>query len=126
MKNLIVSVFCITYLFPAVSVGNDCRELCDVMANAGEVIMKGHQTGYPMKKMIAAYSGAGAGAGAGDNIDELIMVAYNSPRYSTEESQQRAIGEYRDKVYLECVGRHNINSLKKVAMPQPFHTTPIE
>ena len=120
MKNLIVSVFCITYLFPAVSVGNDCRELCDVMANAGEVIMKGHQTGYPMKKMIAAYSGAG------DNIDELIMVAYNTPRYSIEESQQIAIGEYRDKVYLECIGRHNINSLKKVAMPQLLHTTPIE
>ena len=107
MKNLIVSVFCITYLIPAVSVGNDCRELCDVMANAGEVIMKGHQTGYPMKKMITAYSGAG------DNIDELIMVAYNTPRYSTEESQQRAIGEYRDKVYLECVGRHNYKLTQK-------------
>jgi hypothetical protein len=120
MKSLIIGVLCFVYSIPAVSVDDDCHDLCVVMANAGEVIMKGHQKGYPMKEMMATYSGAG------DTIDQLIMVAYDSPRYSTEESQQKAIGEYRDKVYLECVSDHKIKSPSRVAMPHSLYTNPTE
>jgi len=110
MKNLIIALFCITYAIPAISADDDCRDYCDVMARAGEVIMNAHQKGYPMQKMIGTYSGAG------DTIDELIIVAYDSPRYSTEESQQIAIEEYREKVYLECVNVYKMNPPRRVAM----------
>lgn len=111
MKNLIIALFCITYAIPAISADDDCRDFCDVMARAGEVIMNAHQKGYPMQRMIRTYSGAG------DAIDELIIVAYDSPRYSIEESQQRVIEEYRDKVYLECVNVYKTNPPRRVAMP---------
>jgi hypothetical protein len=110
MKNLIIALFCITYAIPAISADDDCRDYCDVMARAGGVIMNAHQKGYPMQKMIGTYSGAG------DTIDELIIVAYDSPRYSTEESQQIAIEEYREKVYLECVNVYKMNPPGRVAM----------
>ena len=73
--------------------------------------MNAHQKGYPMQKMIRTYSGAG------DTIDELIIVAYDSPRYSNEESQQRVIEAYRDKVYLECISDYRMNPHRRVAMP---------
>ena len=72
--------------------------------------MNAHQKGYPMQKIIRTYSGAG------DTIDELIIVAYDSPRYSTEESQQRIVEKYRDKVYLECVNGYKVNPPGRVAM----------
>ena len=109
MKNLIIGSFCIAYAIPALPADDDCSDLCDVLARAGEVIMKGHQKGYPMKKMMGTYSGAG------DTIDELIIVAYDSPRYSTEESQHRVIEEYRDKVYSDCISINGTNPTRRVA-----------
>lgn len=36
------------------------------------------------------------------HVDNLIIMAYDSPRYSTEEMQKRSVDEFRDQAYLSC------------------------
>ena len=97
MKNLIIALFCITYAIPAISADDDCRDFCDVMARAGEVIMNAHQKGYPMQRMISTYSGAG------DAIDELIIVAYDSPRYSIEQFMLLPSAYLCNELFTNCL-----------------------
>lgn len=97
MKILKVSIFlmgCITAVANADE--GDWRVMCEAAAEIAETIMERRQTGTSMAKMIEV---------ADDNelVEQIIIAAYDSPRYSTDRIQQRAAAEFRDEVYLQCV-----------------------
>ena len=84
----------------AVSGDDDWRKTCDTMANIAEVVMTGHQQGYPMQKTMEAF-GDVDGSGQ-DTVEQIIIIAYKQPRYSIKEAQQEIIDAYRDNIYLKC------------------------
>lgn len=69
--------------------------ICESYSGLAETIMDGRQTGTPMAVMIAIVSDDAYAT-------HMVRTAYEQPRWHTGESQQRAIEDFRDAVYLEC------------------------
>ena len=69
--------------------------ICETYSGLAETIMDSRQSGTSMATVIAivredAYA------------TNMVRIAYEQPRWHTDESQQRAIEDFRDAVYLEC------------------------
>ena len=73
---------------------SEWKEKCKSISELAEMIMQSRQDGESMAKMIDS---------TGDGPNNLIIAAYDKPRYSTKKHQQRTIEDFRDSVYLECV-----------------------
>ena len=80
---------------------DDWREYCDVIGNLAESIMKNRQNGTSMASVMKTASESKSSVV--EVMEELVIIAYDIPRYSTENMQLITIGDFRDDVYLECV-----------------------
>lgn len=69
---------------------------CESMSNLSYSIMKAHQKGVAMSTMMNKI-------GDTDMTRIIIRMAYDEPRYSTPEMQNRAQGKFRDYIYGLCV-----------------------
>jgi hypothetical protein len=72
------------------------REKCDTFSDVAEYIMTNRQQGVSMRNTMKAVEVI-------DWAEEVVIFAYESPRYSTEDMQQRAIRDFTDEWYLRCV-----------------------
>ena len=80
-------------------------EFCGALAKAAENLMKGHQNGAAMSDMLAV--NANKSPVLKDLLDSLVMEAYSEPRYGSEKMKLRIIGEFRDKIHVECLRQIN-------------------
>ena len=71
-------------------------ELCASVSELAKTTMQGRQGGAPMNKLMETAKG-------NKLIEELIILAYDSPRYGTESMRAKSIENFRDKAYLECI-----------------------
>lgn len=79
-------------------------ELCDNWGALARTTMDARQAGVPMRKLID-------GMNPGDQSEtmtRMIVLAYDSPRYHTDEHQQREITEFENKVYAACLRENNL------------------
>lgn len=74
---------------------------CNSISSLAETIMKQRQNGAPMSEMMRIAGEAGGAIGKVG--EELVIMAYDKPRYTTENYQQRVIEDFRDSAHLECV-----------------------
>lgn len=74
-------------------------EMCETMGKLAEVIMEERQEGAKMRDM---YSIVNTEIGKG-----LIREAFKEPRYSTQEMRDRAIVDFGNDVYRECISSMN-------------------
>lgn len=72
------------------------RTQCSSIASLAEVTMRARQLGVSMVKLMEAQNTSKLG-------ESMIIAAYEIDRYISDEGQQRAIGEFRDKAYLNCL-----------------------
>lgn len=70
------------------------QDVCGAIGELAEGIMKAHQIGVPMSKIVE---------GGNELVEAMAIDAYSRPRYSTERMQNRAVAEFRDAVYLMCI-----------------------
>lgn len=78
-------------------------QFCAIEAKIAEVIMKARQTGVPIGKLLAIED-------EDNNYRKLIIKAYELPRMSYEENQQRMIDDFRDAHHVNCLNfmsKHN-------------------
>lgn len=73
---------------------------CEKVAELAEMIMSARQEGVPMVSMM---KNSGAGEGASDLSRMLIVGAYEKPGFSTKENRARAVVDFQNDVYLQCV-----------------------
>ncbi|WP_375058380.1 hypothetical protein [Zobellella sp. DQSA1] len=76
-------------------------DICTAVAATAEELMSAHQDGMPLSTILEVY-------GKYDGylkpvIDTMIEDAYSETRWRSEESQQRAIGVFRDYWHLACI-----------------------
>jgi hypothetical protein len=76
---------------------DDWRSRCNSVGALSESIMSGRQHGVSMSKMMDS-----ANPEIRKLVEEIIIEAYDSPRYSTDAAQIRSIEEFRNEVYLQC------------------------
>lgn len=74
---------------------NTKEETCNNVSTLAHNVMKGRQTGMALSEMMKHSQGE-------DWIKELMIDAYDEPRYSTPEYQQRTITEFANTYYLRC------------------------
>lgn len=77
---------------------DDWKESCALQGNLAATIMKNRQHGIPMSQMMEVDTDPKIK----DFMDALIIMAYESPRFSTEEMQKRSVDDFRDRAYLSC------------------------
>ena len=78
----------------------DWQEKCSMMATLAESVMSARQTGVELQTLMETMTEAGGAMGKIGQ--ELLILAYDQPRYTTEKIQRRTIDEFRDDAYLEC------------------------
>lgn len=89
MKKLILAV-ALMMSAPTMAERADCND----MAELAESIMTSRQQGIPITKLLGALKD--------DTFKGMVTVAYEQPRWHTKASQQRAITEFANEVYLIC------------------------
>lgn len=68
---------------------------CQIAGGLASEIMTGRQSGRDMAQMLAATKGEAS--------RYMVVSAFEQPRYRTEEAQTRAIQEFKNAMFLECV-----------------------
>jgi hypothetical protein len=98
MKSRCVIFFLHLLLTTVVSAEEDWRITCESLGKLATNVMTSHQSGTSMSELMKLANG-------NDFIEKIIISAYESPRYSSKKMQDRSTGQFRDKIYLECVHR---------------------
>ena len=78
---------------------DDWQEICQGWGTLAEAVMDGRQAGVSMQDMIDAVITEDTDS----LILDLVIEAYESPRYSVPENQRREIQDFKNKWYLGCV-----------------------
>lgn len=73
---------------------------CDAIGILAKSVMSARQGGVPMQDILSN----GVGSKKVSELTRLLaMAAYDQPRFSTEEHQERAITEFQNQMYLACL-----------------------
>ena len=94
----LVAVFFLVWIGSASAAEDDGR--CEKIAELAEMIMGARQEGVPMVDMMKSNS---QGEGASGLSRMLIIAAYEKPGFSTKENRSRAVVDFQNDVYLQCV-----------------------
>ncbi|MCA0049217.1 hypothetical protein LB577_20060 [Mesorhizobium sp. B283B1A] len=86
---------------PVLAMSTD--EACANVGRAAEAVMQARQNGMALQTVLEKMNGAGFGAEGKDGFRAMIMMAYDQPRFNTEENKQQAINDFRDQVQLFCM-----------------------
>lgn len=79
------------------------EEACDNIARAGEAVMIARQKGIPLQQELGVVLRSREIAATKDAIRLLINMAYQQPRFDTDEAKAKAIADFRDQVVLICM-----------------------
>mgnify|MGYP003147788210 CR=1 FL=1 len=88
---------------PAVAEARLADLLCPMIIEIAENAMKGHQGGTPMTAMLeVAQEARKSDAAVGQLVEDIILAAYEKPRYRTAEAKLREVEIFRDEAAVAC------------------------
>lgn len=70
-----------------------CR---DIVFMGADVIMRARQLGRPMPELYDAFS-------TSEVLQQIVVLAYDSPRFNTQEYKDKAVQDFSNKLYMECL-----------------------
>lgn len=98
MKYFGVVLLALGVMFEVKAFANDnCREAYGLAEGIMEYRQEGVMTVVDMMEI------AGEQEELGGVMQDLIKEAYSRPSYRTEDHQRRAVNEFANDVYLECL-----------------------
>ena len=84
---------------PAHAVSAEAQKACSSVGSLAEAIMKGRQSGVPLSAMLSKVDSSDPAAEA---ARQIIITAFDVPRFSTPSMQQRAVEDRRDLAEKQC------------------------
>jgi hypothetical protein len=96
MKVLAALVLAVT-VSPALAAP---EEACAGHAAFAREMMESRQAGVPITELVALVKELGDYTALNQ---EIILQAYEAPRFTTQEHQRRQITEFQDTVYVACM-----------------------
>lgn len=96
MKKLLISA---AVAMSLTAQAEEKQDICGMVNELAGSIMSARQRGVDMAQAMKL---AGENAEA-DFIRQIIIAAYEKPRYSVAENQQAAVTDFKNSVYLICV-----------------------
>ena len=97
MKNLIIAA-ALTLSFTAFAEEAEL-DVCGELNNLARSVMNARQAGMEMRQLIQIVKDNEAG----ELAIEIIIRAYEKPRYSVEKNKQNAIKDFQNEIYLQCI-----------------------
>ncbi|MGX9996688.1 hypothetical protein [Vibrio sp. JZG120] len=91
-----ITITFILYVIAMPLRAEEWMEICEKYGSLATSIMNNRQVGVSMSKMMEAVDGDKL-------LQNLIIEAYDSPRFSTDKMQKKATERFRDDTYLACV-----------------------
>jgi hypothetical protein len=101
IKKLVLSLV-LVLVFNLPAFGEDWQKICKGWGDYAEIVMRLRQQGASMEKLMTLCNEV-EGQGGKSLARQIIIMAYEESRYSTEQFQQRKIEDFRDVIYLFCV-----------------------
>lgn len=74
---------------------------CGSYGKLAETLMESRQIGMSMQKQME--SAEKQSEPLRSQVQSMLIMAYERPRYNSEENQRREIENFRDQIYLECI-----------------------
>jgi hypothetical protein len=98
MKKVLLAVLVSVSFGVSAADKPDPHEICSNGEELARTIMKSRQIGVSLSSIMAIAKEQGA-----ESVKHIALMAYDKPRYSTEEMQQRSIEDFANEVYLSCL-----------------------
>jgi len=98
-KVILIGMMAVSLL----SAKEELPEVCDMVAQTANVIMRLRQANAPMKetmKVFVAERNKGVWA---DLSKDIAIDAYSQPRFNVKKNQQTEVTAFENKWYLKCV-----------------------
>lgn len=102
MKPLIALALSLLVLTSHASAEPTTQETCKSIADLAGTIMKARQNGRDMSELMELVGKYFEDAEERKPYDRMVVLAYDSPRYSTEEYKNKAVSDFKNSVYLGC------------------------
>jgi hypothetical protein len=101
MKKIIISIILLSSSVHAEE--NDIYSLCSDLSGLSNKIMTARQNGASMPKLMDAMTNKIPDGKLNNIVRELIISAYETSRYNSEEIKARKISDFENETYLSCV-----------------------
>lgn len=96
MKMHIVSALVAIMIAAPAAATDEGQATCDEISALAEAIMTARQSGVSLGQAMSIADGNGG-------VEEMVIKAWEIPRYSTAQVQRREIEDFRDQWHLVCV-----------------------
>lgn len=109
MKTIIAILTVMILSFPTLAMENTKQdhEFCRGIAKHAEFVMKARQDGVPAVDLYKGYEETKQyftkPDAAMNMFDILIREAYEEPRFASRTYIEKAVVEFQNKMYLECL-----------------------
>lgn len=81
---------------PATPEERTMYDQCSEWSDLANRIMAARQEGVPMSTMMGIAQG-------NNELEKVVIDAYETPRFQTSGSQQRIVSDFTDRHYLNCI-----------------------
>lgn len=84
------------------ALADDATDTCGHAAQLAASVMQGRQAGASAAQLTADVLPQ-VPTGSQRLVTEMILTAYEQPRFNTPENQQRAISDFANDVFTSCM-----------------------
>lgn len=105
IKNLAVALALTLFFSPAKAeeITDGMMDMCVEMSLLATKIMKVRQAGAPMDLMLKTIRESKGYELIGDVSNELVVLAYKAPAYSTEAMKKKQTTEFGAQALIKCL-----------------------
>ena len=76
---------------------------CKGLEALSRTIMSGRQTGVSLEKMSTVIKNSSISDTTKQFLFDMIIEAYEKPKFDFEENQEKVINEFANKTFLKCI-----------------------
>ena len=106
MKNVITAVIVVSAFIGMTNVAlaqtASKEQVCETVEKVAKGIMNNRQSGVPLTDMMKVMNSPSAGK-FGGLAKTLTIMAYEKPRYSSKEMQQKSVVDFANDAMLICL-----------------------
>ncbi|GAB3099823.1 hypothetical protein G8770_03680 [Aestuariicella hydrocarbonica] len=90
------ALICAISLPTAAIAADDWKTTCKMVESTATTIMKARQNGAALSNLMEI-------ADDSKFIEQVAIMAYDQPQYSTPENQKNAVSKFANELYLACI-----------------------
>ena len=101
MKAITLTIFLLSgFATPLFAQENTQSAICPIIGELAETVMRNRQNGVSLSEMMGVANNADGVLQP--VIREMVLEAYDGPRYSVPDNQDEAVQDFRNDIELVC------------------------